>query len=46
VGVIAGKAAGAKVIAVPNKFTSDQDMSKADLIVSSLSDIKWENLVG
>jgi HAD superfamily hydrolase (TIGR01509 family) len=45
VGVIAGKEAGSKVIAIPNKFTIDQDMSKADLVVTSLKDIKWENLL-
>lgn len=43
-GVEAGKAAGAIVIAVPNEFTADQDVSKADLVVSSLYDITWEKL--
>lgn len=43
-GVEAGKAAGAKVIAVPNEFTVDQDISKADLVISSLQDITWEKL--
>lgn len=40
-GVVAGKAAGSKVIAVPNQFTADQDMSKADKILSSLEDVTW-----
>jgi len=38
-GVVAGKSAGMKVIAVPNKYTMYQDFSKADKIVSSLSEI-------
>lgn len=41
-GVTAAKAAGMKVIAVPNEFTKDQDVSKADNIVSSLQDVTWE----
>lgn len=41
-GIEAGKAAGAKVIAVPNEFTSDQDMSKADAVVPSLEKVTWE----
>lgn len=43
-GVEAGKAAGMKVIAVPNEFTADQDVSKADLVLSSLKDVNWERL--
>lgn len=43
-GVEAGKAAGAKVIAVLNEFTVDQDISKADLVIPSLQDITWEKL--
>lgn len=38
-GVIAGKAAGMKVIAIPNKYTKYHDFSKADRIVGSLSEI-------
>jgi beta-phosphoglucomutase-like phosphatase (HAD superfamily) len=38
-GVIAAKAAGMKVIAVPNRYTKHQDFSKADKIVKSLSEI-------
>lgn len=41
-GVSAGKSAGMKVIAVPNKYTKDHDFSKADLIVSSLAEINLE----
>lgn len=43
-GVKAGKAAGIKVIAVPNIYTKDHDLSEADLIVNSLEDIKWGTL--
>lgn len=38
-GVTAGKAAGMKVIAVPSKYTRDQEFSKADIIVNSLLEI-------
>jgi HAD superfamily hydrolase (TIGR01509 family) len=38
-GVIAGKSAGMKVIAIPNKYTKHQDFAKADKIVNSLSEI-------
>jgi HAD superfamily hydrolase (TIGR01509 family) len=38
-GVLAGKSAGMKVIAVPNKYTKHQDFSKADKVVKSLSEI-------
>jgi HAD superfamily hydrolase (TIGR01509 family) len=38
-GVVSGKAAGMKVIAVPNKFTEKQDLSKADIIVESLDKV-------
>ena len=43
-GVESGKAAGMKVIAVPNKYTSHQDFSKADLIVNSLEKITWKKI--
>lgn len=39
IGVVSAKAAGMKVIAIPNKHTSHQDFSKADKIVKSLSEI-------
>lgn len=35
-GITAGKKAGMRVIAVPNKFTFHNDFSKADLIIKSL----------
>lgn len=38
-GVISAYNAGMKVIAVPNKFTLNQNFSKADRVVSKLSDI-------
>jgi HAD superfamily hydrolase (TIGR01509 family) len=38
-GVVSGKAAGMKVIAVPNTYTVQQDLSKADIIVSSLDEV-------
>lgn len=43
-GVEAGRAAGAKVVAVPNAFTKSHDHSKADIVVRSLEDIDWEML--
>lgn len=43
-GVRAGKAAGAKVVAVPNEFTKSHDHSQADLVVQSLTDINWTTL--
>jgi len=39
-GVIAGHAAGAYVIAVPNRFTLGADFSKADIVVSNLFQAK------
>lgn len=38
-GVIAGKAAGMKVIAVPNQYTKNHDFSLADKVVDSLEKI-------
>jgi beta-phosphoglucomutase-like phosphatase (HAD superfamily) len=38
-GVMAGKSAGMKAIAVPNKYTMHQDFAKADKIVKNLSEI-------
>lgn len=43
-GVFAAKAAGMKVLAVPNKWTAHQDFSKADKVVNSLSEITVEML--
>ena len=43
-GVVAAKAAGMKVIAVPNKYTKHQDFSKADKIVENSSQITMETL--
>jgi len=44
IGVISAKAAGMKTIAVPSMYTKDQDFSKADVVVKSLSDINMELL--
>lgn len=44
VGIASAKAAGMRAIAIPNKYTYEQDFSKADLIVNSLKDIKWSTL--
>jgi len=41
-GVTAGKNAGMKVVAVPNKFTKNHDFSKANLIIDSLNKIDWK----
>lgn len=38
-GVLSAKAAGMKVIAIPNKFTNHQNFSKADKIVNSLNEV-------
>lgn len=38
-GVEAAKSAGMKIIAIPSKYTKHQDFSKADRIVSSLTEI-------
>lgn len=38
-GIISAKRAHMKVIAVPNRYTQDQDLSKADRVFKSLSDI-------
>lgn len=40
-GVEAGSRAGMKVIAVPNKYTKDHNLSRANLIVNSLNNINW-----
>ncbi len=38
-GIIAGKAAGCKTIAVPSRLTNCLDFSKADAVISSLTDL-------
>lgn len=38
-GMRAGKAAGMRVVVVPNEFTQDEDFSTADLRVSSLKEV-------
>lgn len=43
-GVVAGKSAGMKVIAVPNKYTKSHNFLKADLIVNSLEEINWSTI--
>lgn len=44
-GVLSGKAAGMKVIAVPNQFVKgDTTFSKADLVVGSLKEITLEKI--
>lgn len=44
-GVIAAKAAGMKVVAVPNKYTKKLDFSIADLIVKSLLSKKLSSFI-
>lgn len=43
-GVAAGKAAGIKVVAVPNRLTAQLDLSAADLVVPSLAGIRLADL--
>lgn len=43
-GIESAKQAGMRVIAVPNAHTKQQDLSKADLIVSNLGDITLETI--
>lgn len=43
-GVKAGKAAGMKVIAIPNRYTKHHDFDHADTVVDSLHDIKMSLL--
>ena len=40
-GVEAGKNAGMKVIAVPNRFTARHDFTRADKVVLSLQHVNW-----
>ena len=41
-GVQAAKAAGMRVIAVPNRYTQDHDFDAADLVVGSLEELGWK----
>ncbi len=43
-GVAAAKAAGMKVIAVPNQYTHQQDFTAADLVVGSLQELSWNRI--
>ncbi|MBW3569043.1 HAD family phosphatase [Candidatus Parcubacteria bacterium] len=43
-GIKAGKAAGATVVAVPNRFSKNQDLFEADHIFNSLEDLSAEKL--
>lgn len=45
-GVQAAKSAGMFVIAVPNKYTSHNDFSKADSVISSLEELNYKKLIG
>ncbi|MDN0194363.1 HAD-IA family hydrolase [Streptomyces sp. S.PNR 29] len=45
-GIRAAKLAGLLCIAVPNKLTSDMDLSQADLVIPSLADCTFEEAVG
>jgi HAD superfamily hydrolase (TIGR01509 family) len=45
VGIVAAKAAGMKVVAVPNEYTKRMDFSRADLTVTSLEDVTFEQLI-
>jgi HAD superfamily hydrolase (TIGR01509 family) len=41
-GILAANAAGMKSIAVPNRYTKDNDFSKATLVVGSLKEVSYE----
>jgi len=43
-GVVAAKAAGMKVVTVPNEFTIHEDFGAADLVVKSLDELSSEKL--
>jgi HAD superfamily hydrolase (TIGR01509 family) len=45
-GVKAARAAGLRVIAIPNRYTRHQRLDDADLQLSSLAEITWERLIG
>ncbi|MBU0591939.1 HAD family phosphatase [Candidatus Micrarchaeota archaeon] len=38
-GIVAAKAAGMKAIAIPNRYTKNNDFSKADQVLSSLKEV-------
>ena len=40
VGVTAAKAAGLRVVAIPNKYTQNMDFSEADLVIPSLTEAR------
>lgn len=40
-GVVAAKAAGMTVVAVPNQITANSDFSQADLLIDSLADLPY-----
>ena len=44
-GVAAAKAAGIVCVAVPNSVTAGLDLSRADLVVESLSELPLEQLL-
>lgn len=44
VGVISAKRAGMFTVAVPNKFTSHNDFSKADKVIGSLEELSYEKI--
>lgn len=43
-GVAAAKSAGMKVVAIPTANTKQYDLSKADLVVSSMEEVTWETI--
>jgi putative hydrolase of the HAD superfamily len=45
-GVKAARAAGVRVIAIPNRYTRYQQLDEADLVLDSLEEVTWERLVG
>ena len=45
-GASAAKAAGMACVAVPNDITRAQDFGHVDLVVGSLADLGWDQLVG
>ncbi|MEP7204809.1 MAG: HAD family phosphatase [Candidatus Saccharibacteria bacterium] len=45
VGLLSAKAAGMKVVAVPNVYTKRMNFSGADLVVDSLEDISYNSLM-
>ncbi|MFH1506792.1 MAG: HAD family phosphatase [archaeon] len=43
-GVESAKAAGMKVIAIPNEHTKDHDFSKADMVMKSADELDWQTI--